>query len=52
MKKPDIVDPKYHLSTSIGCVEYDTTIQNIPDFLRIADHELYRIKKEKKAGLS
>lgn len=52
MKKPDIVDPKYHLSTSIGCVEYDTSIQNIPDFLRIADHELYRIKKEKKAGLS
>lgn len=45
---PSIVDPEFDLHVSIGCVEYTSDIQNIPDFLSAADHKLYRIKRKKK----
>lgn len=47
---PSIVDPEFDLHVSIGCVEYTSDIQNIPDFLSAADHKLYRIKRKKKTN--
>lgn len=41
---------KYPLTASIGTALWNPSIQTIPDFIQVADQDLYRIKKEKKKG--